>query len=126
LELWVSNGTAAGTLEVKGVGGGFGSSGTGAGAIAPINGRFFLQADNANRGPELWQSNGTIGGTTLVQDIDLGKGSYPWILSEVNGNLIVAVNDGALGLELLSGPVPPVPATVKLPKPSTKEAGSPH
>ncbi len=118
-QLWLSNGTAAGTLEVKGVGGGFGDSETGDGAITPINGRFFLQASDAKHGTELWQSNGTVAGTTLVQDINPGKSSsYPWALTEVNGNLIVAVDYGPLGMQLMGGPVPPAPAAVKTGKPS--------
>jgi ELWxxDGT repeat protein len=120
-ELWLSNGTAAGTLEVKGVGGGVGDSETGDGAITPINGRFFLQASDPKHGTELWQSDGTFAGTTLVEDINPGKdSSYPWVLTEVNGYLIVAVDYGPLGLKLMSGPVPAAPAAVKTPDALTR------
>jgi ELWxxDGT repeat protein len=113
-QLWLSDGTAAGTVAVKGVEGGYGDSGTGDGAITPINGRVFLQASDAKHGYELWQSNGTVAGTTLVQDINPGKdSSYPWALTEVNGYLIVAVNYGPLGMQLMGGPVPEAPAAVK-------------
>ncbi len=113
-QLWLSNGTAAGTLPVKGVEAGYGDSDTGDGAIASINGRFFLQASDAKHGAELWQSNGTVAGTTLVQDINPGKGSsYPCALTEVNGYLIVTADYGPLGMELMSGPVPAAPAAVK-------------
>ena len=113
-QLWLTDGTAAGTLPVKGLEGGFGVFGTGDGAITPINGRFFLQASDAKHGAELWQSNGTVAGTTLVQDINPGKGSsYPWVLTEVNGYLIAAVDYGPLGMQLMGGPVPAAPAAVK-------------
>ena len=113
-QLWLSDGTAAGTVAVKGVGGGFGVFATGDGAITPINGRFFLQASDPKHGSELWQSNGTVAGTTLVQDINPGKGSsYPWALTEVNGYLIVAVDYGPLGMQLMGGPVPAAPAAVE-------------
>ena len=106
-QLWLSNGTAAGTTLVKDVGGGFGYLGTGDGAIAPINGVFYLQGTDSKHGTELWQSNGTIAGTTLVQDINPGKvSSYPYVLTVLNGNLIVAADDGVHGRELLSGPIP--------------------
>jgi ELWxxDGT repeat protein len=113
-QLWLSDDTAAGTLAVKGVGGGYGDSDTGDGAITPINGRFFLQASDAKHGAELWQRNGTVAGTTLVQDINRGKGSsYTWVLTEVDGNLLVAVDYGPLCMQLMGGPVPPAPAAVK-------------
>jgi ELWxxDGT repeat protein len=105
-QLWMSNGTVAGTKALESLGGGVGD-----GAITAINGRLFLDAHTAKYGFELWQSNGTVSGTTLLQDINPGKGnSYPYALTEVNGNLIVEADYGTGGLELLSGPVPAVPA----------------
>ena len=113
--LWVSNGTAAGTKAVKGVGGGFGELITDDGAITPIHGRFYLQGEDTKHGTELWQSDGTVAGTTLVQDINPGPSSSdPMALTELNGNLIVAADDGVHGLELLSGPIPAAPVAVTL------------
>lgn len=101
LQLWMSNGTVAGTKAVAGVGG----PDQGAGAIAAIGGRFFVQGTDATHGTELWQSNGQA--TTLVQDINPGPGSSnPYPLAELNGRLIVAADDGRHGLGLLSGPMP--------------------
>ena len=118
-QLWVSNGTAAGTKVVKDIRGGFGYLGDSDSAITPINGVLYLQGTDSEHGTELWQSNGTVAGTTLVQDINPGPGSSdPMALTELNGNLIVAANDGVHGLELLSGPIPAAPAIVELRKPS--------
>ena len=75
-QLWVSNGTVAGTTAVKDVERRIRlSAGDGDGAITPINGLFYLQGTDSKHGTELWQSNGTVAGTTLVQDINPGKGS---------------------------------------------------
>jgi ELWxxDGT repeat protein len=111
-QLWVSDGTAAGTQAVSDVGGGLGNVGTGDGALTAIGGRFFFQGTDAAHGTELWESDGTVAGTTLVQDINPGSGSStPFPLTELTGRLIVAADDGVHGLELLSGPMPPAPAT---------------
>ena len=107
-QLWVSNGTAAGTTAVKGVGDNGLNYSYGYNTLTPINGRFFLQGSDAKHDPELWQSNGTVAGTTRVKDIDLGEGlSYPYALTELNGKLIVAVaQDSTLDMQLLSIPIP--------------------
>jgi ELWxxDGT repeat protein len=114
-QLWLTNGTVAGTTVVKDIGGGeilgfgVGGGGVGSGAIAPIDGRFFIAAQNAKYGNALWQSNGTVAGTTLVQDFGTGEAAtapYAYALTELNGQLIVAANDGTHGLELWSGPIP--------------------
>jgi ELWxxDGT repeat protein len=130
-QLWLSNGTAKGTTQVKDVRGGFGYLATGDfyagdGAISSINGLFYLQGTDSKHGTELWRSDGTVAGTTLVQDLNPGTGSsYPMALAELNGNLIVAANDGTHGVELLSGPIPAGPAgpaAVKPEKPSPIQA----
>jgi ELWxxDGT repeat protein len=69
-ELWISNGTLAGTQMVRDINPGSDSS---------IRGRnvsylytttdFFFPADNGVNGIELWRTNGTLAGTTMVADI---------------------------------------------------------
>ncbi len=114
LPLWVSNGTVAGTTILHKVSGGFGYLGDGDGAITPINGVFYLQGEDSKGNIGLWQSNGTVAGTTLVQDIDGADGdSYPMALTDLNGNLIVAVNQDGQGLQLWSEPMPAGPLAVK-------------
>ena len=85
----------------------------------PINGRFYLQGTDPQHGTELWQSDGTALGTSLVQDINAGPASSsPVVLSELNGHLIVAADDGRHGTELLSGPIPPAPGVASRFKPA--------
>src|SRR5262249_29985762 len=51
--------------------------------------------------PELWQSDGTAAGTVLVKDIVPGWwGSNPGYLTNVNGTLMFAADDGRHGVEL--------------------------
>ena len=115
-KLWVTNGTATGTTEVKGMQGGSSYSGLIPGTMTVLNGRVFFQAGDAKNGNGLWQSNGTVAGTSLVQEFNSGNAfSYPYALAGLNGNLIVAADDGTHGMELFSGPIPP-PAGVTLSK----------
>jgi ELWxxDGT repeat protein len=71
-ELWVSDGTAAGTnLFVDLLPGAVGSTPSG---LTNVNGvLYFTLGENARRG-ELWKSDGTPGGTVLVKDIDAAAG----------------------------------------------------
>lgn len=67
-------------------------------------GRIFFTADggvnNGNAGRELWSSDGTFTGTTLAMDIRAGAtGSDPINLTDVNGVLYFAANDGSTGYE---------------------------
>jgi ELWxxDGT repeat protein len=123
-QLWVSDGTAAGTQQVKDIHGGFGylgDDGESEGAITPIGGLLYLQGTDSQDGTELWQSNGTVAGTRLVQDIHPAAGlSYAMALTELNGNLIVAADEGVHGLELLSGPIPAAPAAAAIRKASRR------
>ncbi len=92
--------------------------------ITPINGVFYLQASENQYGTQLWESNGTVAGTTLVQDMSPGAGSsyhYLMALTELNGKLIVAAEDGVYGFELLSGPMPAATGAVKPPQASRKQ-----
>ncbi|MBE8994497.1 ELWxxDGT repeat protein [Microcystis aeruginosa] len=99
LELWKSDGTAAGTVLVK--------------DIIPIsissnlqlltavgNTLFFRATDRVN-GEELWKSDGTAAGTVLVKDIRPGSTwSSPNDLTAVGNTLFFRANDGVNGFEL--------------------------
>jgi large repetitive protein len=82
-ELWISDGTVAGTQLFKD----FNPAGPGCFAIAVAAGRIWLNGVKDNLGGELWKSDGTLAGTTFVADIHTapGVGSSPFYFTEMNG-----------------------------------------
>jgi ELWxxDGT repeat protein len=104
-ELWKSDGTDAGTVMVKDILPGAGTSD--AYDLTNVNGTLFFTANDGVNGQELWKSDGTTAGTTLVKDIFPGvssiEGPYssdPAVLTNVNGMLYFNANDGVHGYEL--------------------------
>jgi ELWxxDGT repeat protein len=91
--LWVSDGTAAGTVLIP--------EGTGAGLMTNINGMLILGIYDSTHGDELWKSDGTAAGTVLVKDINPGPGgsNIGWV-TNVNGTLFFRADDGTHGYEL--------------------------
>ncbi len=76
LELWVSDGTEAGTTLLKDIYPGSTWSSAGwAGNFATCNDKLFFIAKDDVHGAELWASDGTVGGTYLVKDIGIDLGS---------------------------------------------------
>ena len=100
-ELWVSDGTEAGTLLVEDITPGnnkyFGPFG-----FLEVDGKLFFAANDGATGRELWVSDGTEAGTLLVKDITPGGDEYngPNDFIEVDGKLFFTANDGATGREL--------------------------
>lgn len=102
-ELWKSNGTAAGTVLVKDIVAGSGSSNPA--QLNNVNGTLFFTAETATHGRELWKSNGTAAGTVMVKDIRPGSGYGFYFgltdtLVNVNGTLFFTTNNGVNGVEL--------------------------
>lgn len=98
-ELWVTDGTPAGTLRLKDVRPG-GESSDIRGMI-DVNGRLFFRADDGTSGQELWTSDGTAAGTVRVKDILPGaQPSGPSSFVNVNGTLYFTAYDGTHGYEL--------------------------
>ena len=84
-ELWVTNGTTAGSVLFKDIQ--TGSVGSAPGAWTAVNGRAVFVATTVANGSELWVSDGTSVGTTLLKDARSGApGSAP----EIVGALLVA------------------------------------
>jgi RNA polymerase sigma factor (sigma-70 family) len=101
--LWKSDGTAEGTVLVKNIGGNPYTSTPC--FLTNVNGTLFFTADDGVHGRELWKSDGTAAGTVMVKDINPGRaGGFPdpWMgnLTNVNGTLFFAAEDGVHGLEL--------------------------
>ncbi len=97
-ELWVSDGTAAGTSMLQ-------INATGAGSnpyfLVPFGSGVVFRADDGVHGPELWKSDGTPGGTSLVADVYPGStGSSPWNLAVAGSKVYFNANDGVHGSEL--------------------------
>ena len=99
VELWRSDGTAAGSYLVADIWPGMtGSLPTN---LVTVYGEVFFSANDGAHGPELWASDGTAGGTYMVSDIAPGpSGSNPDYLTAVNGLLFFAADDGVRGTEL--------------------------
>jgi ELWxxDGT repeat protein len=94
-QLWITDGTVAGSHVVKVFAGAtiFG--------LTMIGGRVYFAVDDGVHGAELWSSDGTAAGTVLVQDINPGPaGSGPELLINDNGELFFAAADAAHGTEL--------------------------
>lgn len=72
IELWVSDGTSAGTMMLKDIypGNTYGSYPV---DFTEINGILFFTAFTANEGRELWRTDGTSNGTYMVKDIIPGS-----------------------------------------------------
>ena len=99
VELWVTNGTTAGTHLVQNI--------SAAGSSAPdnffvLNNRLYFTADDGVHGRELWSSDGSVNGATLVSDIN---GTATGSIADdanffQNGSTVFfpATNTGKLGL----------------------------
>jgi ELWxxDGT repeat protein len=90
-ELWKSDGTAAGTVQVKDIYAG--SKGSQPSAMICYAGVVHFSADNGIARAELWKSDGSNAGTVRIKDIVPGSvGSSPQflsLLSTVESNAVV-------------------------------------
>ncbi len=100
-ELYKTDGTTAGTVLVKDVNPGTANGLTiGSLQIDFNNTLYFVGITGAND-RELWRSDGTAAGTTLVQDLNPGTaGSFPTLLTNVNGTLLLRAQPSSTGAEL--------------------------
>nr|AYM54018.1 hyalin repeat protein [Pyxidicoccus fallax] len=98
LELWVSDGTPAGTGRLVDLRPGeVGSSPLG---LTVFEGLLYFAADDGEHGRELWVSDGTAEGTELARDIRPGReGSSPYGLMVASRKLYFAADDGEHGRE---------------------------
>jgi ELWxxDGT repeat protein len=100
-ELWMSDGTDAGTILVKDIDPDERSH-FGPEYLTNVGGTLFFTADDRANGRELWKSNGNSESTVLVKiiDPDTSDHSGPEDLFGFDGTLFFVADDGEHGKEL--------------------------
>jgi ELWxxDGT repeat protein len=101
-ELWVSDGTTAGTRLVRDIRPGPEDTiYNGTSSVAHAGALYFVASDKAH-GSELWRSDGTEAGTSIVADIAPGTDSGVSFtnLVEFQGSVFFVADDGVHGREL--------------------------
>jgi len=111
VELWKSDGTERGTVQVKDINiNPNPSASSSPRGFTVFNNALYFSADDGGSGRELWRTDGTEGGTVQVKDIAPGSGfiggiqvplsSSPSGLTVFNNALYFAADDGVHGVEL--------------------------
>ena len=104
IELWKSDGSAAGTVLVKDIYQGIITSQLT--SFTNVNGTLFFTANTNTTGFELWKSDGTDAGTVMVKEIfpgnssQFGYSSFLNNLTNVNGTLFFSAADSLNNNEL--------------------------
>jgi ELWxxDGT repeat protein len=97
-ELWVSDGTLAGTKMLLDINSGAGNAfdnTTYLPGFVEYNGKLYFSAFSSTTGYELWTSDGTTTGTVLLKDIYLGTFGNVWHQKAVyNGKLYFSADGG--------------------------------
>ncbi len=99
-EVWMSNGTANGTVLVKDL---YPEDWERPDNFVTIGSTLYFTHNDNETGNELWKTNGTKNGTVLVKDIYQGgawSGSWPGNLYAAGSTLYFSANDGGNGSEL--------------------------
>jgi ELWxxDGT repeat protein len=102
-QLWVSDGTAAGTQRVTDnnpVPGSYASINPQ--SLTVFNGHLFFGAGDGAGGSALWMSDGTTAGTVPLEEINPtgGSSTFPTALTVVGDKLFFVADDGTHGREL--------------------------
>ena len=104
-ELWKTDGTDKGTVEIKDINPG--SDGSFPFYLTPVLGgsRIIFSANDGKHGKELWVSDGTAWGTKMLQDIHPGplnntQDSYPSYFADVSGLTYFQAYNQKTGTEL--------------------------
>ncbi|HET9211006.1 MAG TPA: ELWxxDGT repeat protein [Thermoanaerobaculia bacterium] len=98
-EIWRTDGTAAGTVQIKDIASG--SSGSSPLGLAVFNGKVLFNATDPTHGSEIWTTDGTAAGTGLLLDVQPGgSGSDPREITAVGSLAFFRADDGTHGAEL--------------------------
>ena len=99
-ELWKSDGTSGGTVLVRDINSGAGSSDIV--QLTNVNNIAYFSANDGVNGTALWKSDGTSLGTVMVSDFNPSTTSSPWIhsITNVNGVVFFRGNDAVGNNEL--------------------------
>jgi ELWxxDGT repeat protein len=121
MELWKSDGTAAGTVPVKDIDPG--SAASGPYDLLNANGALVFGANDGTIGTEPWQSDGTPGGTIPLGNLYPGPGpSNPDNFTVAGGHLFFAATPADKGHELFA--VAALPTAVTVASFGAKRSGS--
>ncbi len=97
-ELWVSDGTSAGTQLVKDINPG--ASDSSPGYLTAFGNQVIFNASTAANGSEPWISDGTAAGTMMIKDINPGAtGSVPYGFTVMGSLAVFPASDGVHGYE---------------------------
>ena len=99
-ELWKSDGTETGTVMVKDIYNGSGSSFGGSELVVFGNNLYFSAMNATSNGWQLWKSDGTESGTAMLKAINPGGRGDPKDLMVAAGALFFRGDDGTHGHEL--------------------------
>jgi ELWxxDGT repeat protein len=108
VDLWVSDGTAAGTSIVKDFAPPTGSHGYGSPQVVtdltPFGGKLAFVADTGTLGPQVWITDGTTGGTQMLTNIAGSTGATSTVnsLTVMGGRLYFVSNTLAISSGLWS------------------------
>lgn len=93
--MWTSDGTSAGTFKLGDTEINNSSSTEPENTYFGYNGRIYFTAQDLKNGREVYVSNGTPGSITLFKDVNRRSGTRPINLTDVNGQLYFAGQQGA-------------------------------
>lgn len=97
-ELYVTDGTVAGSKLLKDINPGTSSSNCSGFTI--LNNVIYFRASDGTHGTELWRTDGTTSGTYMVKDINPSGNGYPVYMAAGTSILYFIANDGVNGTEL--------------------------
>jgi ELWxxDGT repeat protein len=104
-ELWITDGTVAGTQLLDDINPGSGNAfpgiDNGSVPMQVVGSELFFAANDGTHGTELWETDGITGDTQMVKDINPGSaGSNVSSMVNFGGKLFFAANDGVHNQQL--------------------------